>query len=512
MKRKLRKIIFLIIIFGLVAGMMPSASASAGTFRTTGDVNLRAEPSTDAEVLKVIYNSTNVEVLEHNPAGWSKVQAGGVTGFIRSDFLKFPIGNTPATFRTTDGVNLRSSASTDSNILSTVVAGTSVEVLEHNPAGWSKVRISGTNGFIRSDFLTRGGSGGGSASGSASGSTEPAIATLKTVGNGVNFRSSSTTESSVIRSLSANTSVEVLENLSNGWSKVRHNGTVGYIRSDLLTGGSTSAPATITLRTVGNGVNFRAGPSTSHEKIGTLAANTSVEVIEQANGWSHVRHNGTTGYIRSDLLTSASGTASSSEAAIATLRTVTGVNFRTGPSTDHDKITTIPVNTAVEVLENQANGWSRVRYNGTVGFIKSDLLGSGARTIELVDWTTAKNIVQNGVDMRVVDVRTGITFNLRSFAKSGHADVEPPTQADTDAILRSRNGVWAWAPRPVWVTIGDRTFAAALNGMPHDVSTIRNNGMNGHLCLHFNNTVTNSKSYQRNLNNAVVEAYDARPR
>jgi len=161
-------------------------------------------------------------------------------------------------------------------------------------------------------------------------------------------------------------------------------------------------------------------------------------------------------------------------------------------------------------LENESNGWSRVRHNGTVGYIRSDLLGPG-RGIELIDWSSVKSIVPTGVNLRVVDVRTGISFNLRCFSKSGHADVEPPTQSDTDAILRTRNGVWAWAPRPVWVTIGERTFAAALNGMPHDVSTIRNNGINGHLCLHFNNTVTNSKSYQKDLNNAVTEAWNKRP-
>jgi len=237
-----------------------------------------------------------------------------------------------------------------------------------------------------------------------------------------------------------------------------------------------------------------------------LATGTSVEVLEnQSDGWSKVRHNDTDGFIKSDLLTS------SSEAAIGTLRTVTGVNFRAGPSTNHDIIGHVAVNTAVDILENQSNGWSRVRHNGTVGFIKSEFLGTGARTIELIDWSTAKSIVPTGVNLRVVDVRTGISFNLRGFSKSGHMDSEPPTQEDTDAILRSRGGVWAWAPRPVWVTVGDRTYAASLNGMPHDVSTIRNNGMNGHLCLHFNNTVTNSKSYQRNLNNAVMEAYDARP-
>jgi len=172
----------------------------------------------------------------------------------------------------------------------------------------------------------------------------------------------------------------------------------------------------------------------------------------------------------------------------------------------------LPVNTSVEVLEKQSNGWSRVKYNNNEGFIRSDLLGQGARTVELIDWSTAKSIVPTGVNLDVVDVRTGITFQLRGFAKSEHMDVEPPTQADTDAILRTRNGVWAWAPRPVWVTVGNRTFAAAINGMPHDVSNISNNGMNGHLCMHFNNTITDSQSYQSDLRNAVTEAYNARPR
>ena len=320
------------------------------------------------------------------------------------------------------------------------------------------------------------------------------------------MRTGPSTDTGIIRTLAINTTVEVLENRTDGWSSVRHNGTDGFIRTDLISEAGASSPQpTTTLKTTGT-VNLRSGPSTSNSIIVTLAANTSVEVTEKrADGWSSVSFNGRDGFIRSDLLTSSSGTGT-------TLRTVTGVNFRTGPSTGHSVIRLLPVNTAVEVLENQTNGWSKVRHNGTEGFIRSDLLGTGTGSVELLDWSTAKNVVPTGVNLRVVDVRTGISFNIRGFSKSGHMDVEPPTRADTDAILRSRNGVWAWAPRPVWVTVGDRTFAAALNGMPHDVSNIRDNGIDGHFCLHFNNTVTNSKTYQRDLNNAVTEAYNARPR
>jgi len=139
-----------------------------------------------------------------------------------------------------------------------------------------------------------------------------------------------------------------------------------------------------------------------------------------------------------------------------------------------------------------------------------ELVHAGEIVVELIDWTTARGVVQKGEDMQVVDVHTGITFYMRSFSIGGHADVEPVTIEDTDAILESRNGIWSWTPRPVWVTVGGRTFAAALNGMPHSGSTIDDNGMNGHLCLHFNNTRARSRSYQSNLNDAVVEAWEAR--
>jgi len=511
--RIFKKILFLVLIFSMLAsviGISQTAVATGVTLRTTDRVNLRTEPSTESSTIAVVNKGTNVEVLEHNPAGWSKVQVGGSTGYIRSDFLTVSADTGTATFRTTDGVNVRAAASTDSSVVMTVAAGTSVEVTEHDPTGWSKVRVGGNNGFIRSDFLTRGGSGAATTAGTtpAASSSETAIATLRTNGT-VNIRAGASTDTNIIRTLASGTSVEVLENQSNGWSRVRHNGTVGFIRSDLLSDtGASPAQAATTLRTIGS-VNMRSGPSTSNSVIRTLASNTSVEVLSRSNGWSSVRHNGTAGYIRSDFL-SESG-ASSGSAAIGTLRTVTGVNFRSGPSTNNTIIRLLPANTGVEVLENQANGWSKVRHDGTEGFIRSDLLGTGARTVELIDWSVARNTIPTGVNLRVVDVRTGISFNLRGFAKTGHLDVEPPTQADTDAIFRTRNGVWSWAARPVWVTVGDRTYAAALNGMPHDVSTIRDNGMNGHLCLHFGGTVTNSQSYQRDLRNAVTEAYNARP-
>jgi len=344
--------------------------------------------------------------------------------------------------------------------------------------------------------------------------TSLAAGIYETTGS-VNFREGPSTGSGVISTLNAGTKVEVLEYNAGGWSKISYNGAVGYIKSDYIKPSAGSGGALYKTKA---GVNFRTGPSTGSDVIRLLSTGTTVEMLENdQSGWSKVSVNGTVGYIRSDLLSgpvtnaqqSGSTAASGQSVAGAIYRTTTGVNLRSGPSTNDDVIKILVSGTSVSMLEHDPSGWSKVSYNGTVGYIRSDYLRSGGGKVELLEWSVAKNVVPKGVPLKIVDVRTGITFTIRCFSKGGHADVEPLTKEDTEAILRSRNGVWAWAPRPVWVTIGDRTIAASMNGMPHDVSTISDNGMNGHLCLHFNGTVTNSKSYQKDLNNAVMEAWNA---
>jgi len=534
LSRRVHKIVFLVLVFSLMlslVGISVPAAASAGTFRTTSRVNIRSEPNTDATAVTIVNSGTSVEVIDHNPAGWSKVTVGGSTGFIRSDFLRYPIAsNSSATFKTTAGVNIRSSASTDSSKVATVEKGTSVEVTEHDPAGWSRVRVGSNRGFIRSDFLTRGGDGsaaGTEATGAAAASSPSSSgssgssgtsATLRTTGR-VNLRSSpsSANNTNLVRTLAANTSVEVIstghmDRENKPWSKVKIGNTEGYIRSDFLS--TTGSSQSQTLKTTSS-VNFRSGASTSNSVIRTIAANTNVEVLSTGHGdkgeWSNVRHNNTTGFIRSDFL---SATGSSSR----TLRTMTGVHMRTGPSTSNRSLGVLPVNTVVEVISTghgTAGRWSKVKHNNNEGYIRSDFLGAGARRIEEIEWSDMRRLMPRNRDLRIYDVRTGISYNIRAFSLGNHADVDPSTQADTDAKLRTRNGVWAWTPRPVWVTVGDRTFAAAINGMPHAGSSVSGNGLNGHFCLHFRGSTSHgstSASYVRNMQNAITEAYNARPR
>lgn len=123
--------------------------------------------------------------------------------------------------------------------------------------------------------------------------------------------------------------------------------------------------------------------------------------------------------------------------------------------------------------------------------------------VELIDWYTGgiQSIFYKGCIATVTDVYTGISFKIKRWSGAYHADVEPLTANDTAAMCRvygvstaqaiSDNNMYQ--RRPLWVTIGSRTFAASMYGIPHnypDGDTISDNEFNGQFCIHFVNSHT----------------------
>ena len=241
MNRFLRRILFVVVVVTVVFALSQTALAFAAqdVFVTTEGVNLRSSASTASEIMRTIPQGTTVTVMEHDPAGWTRVRVNGSQGFIRSDFLTFQESHAPVTFRTTSGVNLRSAPNTDASVLRTISLGSAVDVLTHDPAGWSSVRVNGTVGFVRSDLLMLPTTGNQQPANSAP--THQSVEIFHTV-SGVNFRANPSTEADILSVLNTGTRVEVLGNGANGWSEVRVNGDAGFIRSDLLSSEPVSTP------------------------------------------------------------------------------------------------------------------------------------------------------------------------------------------------------------------------------------------------------------------------------
>ncbi|MBA1335703.1 MAG: Spore peptidoglycan hydrolase [Firmicutes bacterium] len=108
---------------------------------------------------------------------------------------------------------------------------------------------------------------------------------------------------------------------------------------------------------------------------------------------------------------------------------------------------------------------------------------------ELLDWwTEAQYVWPIGVDAKITDFYTGISWNARRTIGSNHADVEPLTAKDTETMKKVWGGSWSWGTRPVIVEVKGRRLAASASAMPHDIQYITNNGFNGHFDVHFLNS------------------------
>lgn len=136
-------------------------------------------------------------------------------------------------------------------------------------------------------------------------------------------------------------------------------------------------------------VNIRTSDSETADKLGKAAVGDEFKLLEtKGNGWSKIEYDGKEAYIKSDFLEpSETETASAdneedtptqqtdNEQTTATTGTVTvkeNVRVRAGASETSEKIATAYAGEKLEVIMKQADGWTKIKYNGKTAYVKSD--------------------------------------------------------------------------------------------------------------------------------------------
>lgn len=159
---------------------------------------------------------------------------------------------------------------------------------------------------------------------------------------------------------------------------------------------------------------------------------------------------------------------------------------------------------------------------GTVpeGYYTGSTVNPVLYPVEKSDWWTGdiNRVWAVGTNAIITDIKTGISFRAQRLYGDNHADAEPATTSDTEAICRifgvstpqeisdREQELQSYRRRPLWVTIGNRTFCGSMYGIPHnfDGDRIPDNNYNGQFCVHF----TNSKTHGSSSSPAHVD-YDA---
>ena len=139
-----------------VSALAAEGDIAVGAGATTGSsLRMRAEASTSSSIITTLDKNVAVAVLDDTLDGWYKVSFDGNSGYVSADFLQIDQDNIFQSYgrANADGVNVRSSASTDGEVLASVNSGTIVTVTGLVDGWYSVTCQYGTEGYIRSDFV-----------------------------------------------------------------------------------------------------------------------------------------------------------------------------------------------------------------------------------------------------------------------------------------------------------------------------------------------------------------------
>ena len=272
---------------------------------------------------------------------------------------------------TADILNVRSGPSSNEEVLFDVKKDEQVKILE-TLNGWYKISNNiNKEGWISSEYISIFDSEVRSNRSSNYEKKEVSVDNL-------NMRSGAGTSYRVITTLKKGSVVEVISE-SNGWSKIKYDGRIGYVYDEYLEDIKPSYSNTTTKVVNTDSLNVRSGPSTSYKILGKINKGIKVQVISEENGWSKILYNNKEAYVSSRYLDSSnSSNNGSNDSSVGTVKetkvvNTDSLNVRSGPSTSYSKLGTLAKGTKVGVI-SESNGWSKILYNNKEAYVSSQYL------------------------------------------------------------------------------------------------------------------------------------------
>lgn len=505
---------------GTVVTPPPSTASYGYVMIKSNNVNVRKTEggSVIGQVDKgTVWPMTGVSTTK-NGYTWYPIKADGLTGYVRGDHsfklsptqeASYLAGNgvpdesgsssgsgtavTQYVQTILDKVNLRASASKDANAPYNVAIGTVMAYNSSQSVGgslWYRVIYDNTEVWVLGScvkVMTQ-------AEYEAYLATKPAATPqpsvikgyIKTTVSDVNLRATAG-GTSILGRLAKNLVLPYSESTTARnytWYKVQTNLGTGYVRGDCAEICDKDGNAVVTPTTPGGstGTGQEATYSTLRRgSTGTAVTNLVTELKLQ-------------GYYTGEITSSYT---SAVEDAVKKFQKANGltVDGIAGSQTQHKLYGTVPVG------EGDSSNLTMTIYPA-----------------EKIDWFTGgiQTLWAKGSSYKVYDVKTGIVWWARRWSGAYHADVEPLTAADTARLckiygvnsaqeIKDKN---LWQRRPCLVTIGSRTFACSLYGIPHnypDGDTIPNNNFNGQVCIHFTNSKTHESNKMDTDHQAAIE-------
>lgn len=226
---------------------------------------------------------------------------------------------------------------------------------------------------------------------------------------------------------------------------------------------------------------LRSGPGFEYAPIGYLTAGSGVKITGKNGNWFKVSTPKGLGYMYYTVIkiiqeisdTTPQSTYFSSKIPVDTsTNTITYINYTVVAGDTLWGIAEkmgIPVQELMEVNGLTANSYLKVGQILKVPVhnipVKQTL---GPNYGEILDWfEEGQYVFPIGKVGKLIDLETGLSFNVQRTMGSSHSDTETLTANDTAIMKQIFGGTWTWSRRPFILEVDGRRFAVSVSGMPH---------------------------------------------
>lgn len=361
----------------------PSQVAQASNITATissDEVNLREGPGLSYPTVATGNNGDTYEVLSEE-YGWLQLKlSNGKKGWVAQWLTvqetpqQETAGSQDSRSVATDQLRIRSSASTDSEILGSLVKGDAVTVQE-DTGEWLRITSAdGTSGWVASEYI--------SLPEQNSTIDEPDNSSQGTISvDRLNVRNDFSSESEVIGSLNQGDSVRI-EKEQYGWLLVEGNGLKGWVSSTYVqyqaapeneeepieTSTLAGSSIVITVETL----TVRNEPSRDGKAVGKVQLNESFTIVEESNDWYKIEYeSGEQGWIASWFTEAGTSSSGSSDEEEQVTILYNGSNIRSQPSVESEVAARTDSGEKYSVLSKQGDWYEVQLRDGSTGFLAS---------------------------------------------------------------------------------------------------------------------------------------------
>ena len=317
---------------------------------SANQLNVRTSPNENGQVIGTLHKNDKVNVLDKSIDGWYKIDFNGRRAYVSSKYVnlisyknnevktevkKEPIEGTGKVNINT-ALNVRQASTTNSRIIGSLKGGEKVNIISESNEFY-KIEFNNSYGYVYSKYISKDGDSEkvkvvkqeevkkekvdeSKKEAKATPKAEPVVLAVRSlnktgivnVSSSLNVRSSASTSSKVIGSLSGNTKVTIVGE-EGAFYKIEYKGSHGYVAKEYIkdvTESSNSNQGTQTpekpstpenskktgVVTASKGLNVRKEANTSSQIIGILNSGESVEIIGEENGFYKITYKGQEAY------------------------------------------------------------------------------------------------------------------------------------------------------------------------------------------------------------------------